>query len=158
MALENGEYVGIRLWITSPTLASKAISILIGLKPDYVQTRGTKVGDTSRLYERHSWSLGERLYAKQNEKLDDLVEPFISRFLNSLEVSASRIRALSGEHNVSVAIIFGTWSMPYVGLTKRQVEEIASLGASVNYDIMTYSSDKGAGDSHKVGFSETLRR
>ena len=42
MALENGEYVGIRLWITSPTLASEAISILIGLKPDYVQARGTK--------------------------------------------------------------------------------------------------------------------
>jgi hypothetical protein len=43
MALEDGEYVGIRLWITSLTLTPDAISVLIGLESNYVQIRGTTV-------------------------------------------------------------------------------------------------------------------
>ena len=142
MPLENGEYVGITLWITSLTLAPEAISLLIGLEPSYVQCQGTKVGSTSRLYERHSWSLGERAYAREGEQLTTLVEPFISQFLNSLAASATRIRALSADQSVSIAIIFGAWDMPFIGLTRHQVEAIANLGASVNYDIMTYAADQ----------------
>jgi hypothetical protein len=141
MALEDGEYVGIRLWITSLTLSPDAISVLVGLESNYVQTRGTAVGSTSRLYERHSWSLGERLYATPNEQLDDLFEPFISRFLSSLEASASRIRALSPDHSVSIAIIFGARAMPYLGLTRQQVQAVAALGAAVNYDVVTYGDE-----------------
>ncbi len=141
MALEDGEYVGIRLWITSLTLAPDEISVEIGLEPNYVQVRGTTVGNTSRLHERHSWSFGERLYATPNEQLGDSVEPFISRFLGSLEAGASKIRDLSTDHSVSIAIIFGARAMPYLGLTSQQVQAIAALGASVNYDVMTYGDE-----------------
>lgn len=69
MAFRAGEYIGITLLITSPTLDADTISVLIGFKPNYTQVRGNTAGSMKRLYECHSWSLGERLYAKPGEQL-----------------------------------------------------------------------------------------
>jgi hypothetical protein len=134
------DYVGISLWITSETLTVEMISQLVGIEPSYSQRLGDVIGQTKRRYERHSWNLGRRLYAEHDAYMGDHTERFLNEFLQSLEVYASKIREIIGEHSVSIDVIYNVRDMPFIGLTSEQVQAVATLGARVSFDVMVYGS------------------
>ena len=134
------DYVGISLWITSETWTVEMISQHVGITPSYSQRLGDVIGQTKRRYERHSWNLGKRLYAEQDDYIGSHTEQFFNDFLQWLQGSALKIKEMSGQHSVSVEIIYNVRDMPFIGLTSDQVQAVASLGARVSFDVMVYGS------------------
>jgi hypothetical protein len=141
MLEEKRDYLGISLWITSIALTPEMITEIVGFEPTYIQRRGEPIGKTKRVYEEHSWKLGERFYAEPNEYIGKRAESFFETFLERLRSASSRIKTLSAANSVSIAIIYNVRDMPYIGLTREQVELIAGFGASANFDVIVYGRD-----------------
>jgi hypothetical protein len=135
---DKRDYVGIALWITSDELSPEMITDVVGIEPNYTQVRGTPIKGVDRLYERHSWKLGERLYAREGDYIGNHSEQFFDAFLNRIKDIAPRIKELSKYNEVSVALIYNVRDMPYIGLTREQVQVLAALGARVDHDVMVY--------------------
>ena len=66
----------------------------------------------------------------------DAYDQFITEFLSAVKPHAAKIRNLSESHNVTVSLVYHVDELPYVGLTRGQIQAIAALGAKVEYDFM----------------------
>ena len=51
-------------------------------------------------------------------------------------MGGARIKELSENNDVQVSLVYHVHEMPYVGLTRQHVHDIAALGANLDFDIM----------------------
>ena len=137
-------YLGVSLWISSTELTPASITELVGLQPTCTRLRGSLIsGRNVRRrpeFDVHEWQLRKQLDAKSGANLGQYVEKFISDFLNEIEAHTSQIKKLSEYHNVTFALVYHVDGMPYIGLTRDQVQAIAALGAKLDYDLMVEKS------------------
>jgi hypothetical protein len=142
-------YLGVSLWISSAELMPDSITQFVGLRPTYTRMRGSLIpGRNVRRrpeFDVHEWQLRKQLDGKQDAKLGQYTENFISDFLSEIEPHTSRIKQLSEHHNVAFVLVYHVDEMPCIGLTRDQVQAIAALGAKLDYDLMVEES----------GFDET---
>jgi len=135
------DYVAISLSITSDELSPETITQLVGIEPNYVRLRGAPI--PGRRVSRHpdfdhnEWEFREQLDIKPGDYIGNHSERFITDFLNKIDGSAARIKEISKSHEVRVSLVYQAHEMPYIGLTREQVQGIAALGAVLDYDIMT---------------------
>ena len=61
---------------------------------------------------------------------------FITEFLDKFANAGPRIREVADSEHVKIIFVYHMDRMPYVGLSSSQVEMIASLGASIDFDMM----------------------
>jgi hypothetical protein len=139
-ALPFLNYLGISLWISSTELTPESITELVGLQPTYTRLRGALVSGRNMPrqpeFDVHEWQFRKQLDAKSGIHLSQSTEKFITDFLNEIEVHASQIKELSKHHIVTLSLVYHAEEMPYIGLTRYQVQAIAALGAKLDYDLM----------------------
>jgi hypothetical protein len=92
----------------------------------------------------HAWELWEELALPSGVADQQESEEFISGFLDRLAGVATKVRVLSEEHSVRIGLVYWAKQMPYVGLTSRQVESVAGLGAGLDYDFFLDLDDEEA--------------
>lgn len=133
-------YLGISLWISSTELNPENITHLVGLEPTYTRLRGTMIPGRNvprrSEFDVHEWQLREQLDAEPGTYLGQRTEEFITEFLSVIKPHAAEIRKLSESHNVTVSLVYHVDELPYIGLTRDQIQAIAALGAKVDYDFM----------------------
>lgn len=137
---DDADYVAISLWVTSDELSPEAITHRIGIEPSHVRVRGTPIrgrGMSKRPeFDHHEWQLRERLDIHLSDDVGGQTEGFITRFLERIKWAAARIKELSENNDVQVSVVYHVHEMPYVGLTRQHVHDIAALGANLDFDIM----------------------
>jgi hypothetical protein len=141
--------IRVKLTIASNTLAATEVSALLGIEADSVQVQGEMNRLGTKLYSQHVWMLKNQHEILSNEPIAGQIEARISQFLDRIVSAASVIRSLSNEHFVEVGIYVFARDVPPLGLSKKQVEAIAALGASVDFDLVLYAED----DSSQMGQS-----
>ncbi len=139
---EKQDFIGISLWITSDQLSPETITQKVGIAPTHVRIRGTptKTGVMRQpQFDLNEWELGERLRAEQNDYIGNHSERFFTDFLRKLKPLVPKIMHLSEFVSVSIGIVYSVREMPYIGLTREQVQVIAALGARVDHEIILYA-------------------
>jgi hypothetical protein len=149
----TGDYVSIRLSISSERMNPDAITKHVGLIPTNVRWLGspTSTGLMRRPeFDLHEW------WQRQEHPLSsgfldlEAVESFITEFLNGFAGAAGRIRSLSAEHYVAVGLVYQMKYVPYIGLTREQIQAVAALGGSLDYDIMVETAADCANANHTL--------
>jgi len=142
-------YLGISLWISSTELIPEDITQLVGIQPTYVRLRGAMIAGRNiprrPEFDVHEWQFRKQFDARSSTDLAQSTEKFITDFLDEIKAHASLIKELSEHHSVKISFVYHADAMPYVGLTRDQVQAIAALGAKLDYDLMIEQN----------GFSET---
>jgi Domain of unknown function (DUF4279) len=133
-------YLGISLWISSTELPPDRITQIVGLQPTYVRVRGTTIPgrNVSRRpeFDVHEWQFRKQLDMKPGDYIGEHSEQFIGGFLDEIKDSTPQIRELSEHHSVIISLVYRVNDLPYIGLTRQQVQTIAALGAKLDYDLM----------------------
>lgn len=136
-------YLGISLWISSSELSPEIITQLVGLEPTYTRVRGTLIPGRNMprqaQFDVHEWQLRKQLDAAPDTCLGPYTEQFITEFLSAIKPHAAAIRKLSESYDVTISFVYHVGELPYIGLTRDQVQAIAALGAKVDYDLMLES-------------------
>ena len=78
---------------------------------------------------------------KPSDYIGHYSEKFITDFLNTIKDAAPRVKELSEDHSVTISLVYQVHDIPYIGLTRQHVQEIAALGASLDYDLMVEESN-----------------
>jgi hypothetical protein len=133
-------YLGVSLWISSTELIPESITQLVGLEPTYTRRRGTLIPGRNMPrrseFDVHEWQLRKQLDAKSGTYLGQYTEKFITEFLSAIKPNAAGIKTLSENHTVTVSFVYHVDELPYIGLTRDQIQVIAALGAKVDYDLL----------------------
>jgi hypothetical protein len=134
------EYLAISLWITSDVMSPETVTQMVGIVPSHVRTRGTpipRLGINRRPeFDHHEWQVREQLDVQPGEYIGKCSEEFITQFFDKIKTATANIRELSENHSVSISLVYQAHTMPYIGLTRDNIQTIAALGASLNYDIL----------------------
>jgi hypothetical protein len=147
-------YVGISLWISSVELPPDKITQIVGIEPSYVRVRGAlipgrKMGRRPE-FDVHEWQFREQLNVKPGDHLCDHVEVFITEFLDKIKDAAPRVKELSRNHSVMISLVYHTHEIPYIGLTRQQIQALAALGARLDYDLMVERTDSGESEEPSI--------
>jgi hypothetical protein len=133
-------YLGVSLWISSTELTPESITRLVGIDPTYTRQRGTLIPGRNMLrrseFDVHEWQFRKQLDAKPGTYLGQYIEQFITEFLSAIKPHTAEINKLSEHHNVTISFVYHVDELPYMGLTRDQIQGIAALGAKVDYDLM----------------------
>jgi hypothetical protein len=139
--------LGVSLWISSKELSPDKITQIVGLQPTYVRVRGAVIpglGVNRRPeFDVHDWQFRKQLNVKPSDHIGHYSEMFITDFLNTIKDAAPRVKELSADHSVTISLVYQVHDIPYIGLTRQHVQEIAALGASLDYDLMVEGSNSG---------------
>ncbi len=133
------DYFAITLWVSSDQMDPDSVTQRVGLEPTRVRLRGTPIraGMMRRPeFDKHEWSVEREIRLANGLLVPEESEAAINHFLKSLIGSAAAFRALSEEHDVAVVLVYHMKYVPYIGLTRRQVQFIAELGARIDFDVM----------------------
>jgi hypothetical protein len=145
-------YLGISLWISSTELEPDRITQIVDLQPTYVRVRGTTIpgrGVSRRPeFDVHEWQFRKQLDIKPGDYIGKYSEQFIAEFLDEIKDRAPQIRDLSEHHSVMISLVYHVDDLPHIGLTRRQVQTIAALGAKLDYDLMVEGSSSGETEDH----------
>jgi hypothetical protein len=137
-------YLGVSLWISSKELSPDKITQILGLQPTYVRVRGAVIpglGVNRRPeFDVHEWEFRKQLNVKPSDYIGHYSEKFITDFLNTIKDAAPRVKELSEDHSVTISLVYHVGDIPYIGLTRQHVHEIAALGARLDYDLMVKGS------------------
>ena len=68
--------------------------------------------------------------------MEDLQPAFVTRFLDRLSGAAEKIKELASDHHVLIVFVYHIDRVPYIGLSHSQVAKVATLGASIDFDLM----------------------
>jgi hypothetical protein len=132
-------YFSMSLVISSVTTPPESISERVGLAPTSTRLRGTpiKTGVFRRPeFDVHEYWIRAELELAPSDVIEDLQPSFITEFLNKISVACHQIRELADSDDVKIIFVYHMDRMPYVGLSSSQVEMIAALGASIDFDMM----------------------
>ena len=132
-------YFSISLVISSKTIPAESISDHVGLTPTETRLLGTptKTGVLRRPeFDVHEWWIRDELELGPGDRVEDLQPSFITEFLNRVSVAGHRIREMADNERVKIIFVYQMDRVPYVGLSSSQIEKIAALGASIDFDIM----------------------
>lgn len=132
-------YFSISLVISSETTPPESISDRVGLTPTETRLRGTPT--TTGVLRRpefdvHEWWIRAELELGPADRVEDLQPSFVTGFLNKVSISGHRIREVADSEHVKIILVYQMDRVPYVGLSSSQVEKIAALGASIDFDFM----------------------
>lgn len=145
-------YLGIALWISSTELSPDRITQVVGLPPTYVRVRGTAIPGRGvprqPEFDVHEWQFRKQLDIKPGDYIGKHSEKFISHFLDEIKDSAPQIKELSERHSVLISLVYHVIDLPYIGLTRQQVQAIAALGAKLDYDLMVEGSISDEREDH----------
>jgi len=136
---ENADYLAMSLFVSSHQLTPDEITLAIGIEPTYCRKRGTPIRGKMRRrpeFDLHEWQFRQRIDLPPGDDLSKRSELFISQFLSGIKEAAPKVRELSRDQDVLIQIVYSVRSMPYVGLTSGHIQDIASLGARLDYDLM----------------------
>ena len=143
-------YLGVSLWISSTELTPEDITGLVGLRPTYTRHRGAAIAGRNLRrrpeFDVHEWQFRRQLDAMSGGELGEHTEQFIDEFLTHIGTRALQIRKLSEHHSVALALVYHVDNLPYIGLTRGQVQSLAELGIRVDYDLMIKENSFGAVD------------
>lgn len=92
-------------------------------------------------YAQHVWVVKNQHQIVPHELLATQIEAGISEFLNSIAPATSAIKSLSAENFVEVGIYVFVQEAPPIRLSSNQIEAIAAMGASVDFDIVLCAED-----------------
>lgn len=137
--VHSAYYLAVSLYISSSQLSPETITRVIGIEPSYTRERGapTRTGLMRQPeFDLYEWQFREQMDMQSGDDLSRRSEQFINQFLAKLTEAAPKVRELSTDQDVLVQIVYSVSSMPYVGLTSGHIQNIASLGARLDYDIM----------------------
>jgi hypothetical protein len=145
-------YLGISLWISSTELLPDRITQIVGLQPTYVRMRGATIpgrGVNRRPeFDVHEWQFRKQLDIKPGDDIGKHSEQFISYFLDEIKDSTRQIKELSEHHSVLISFVYHVTDLPYIGLTRQQVQAIAALGAKLDCDLMVDGSSSDGREDH----------
>jgi hypothetical protein len=133
------KYLAISLVISSKTMQPESISERVGLTPTETRLRGTptRTGVLRRPeFDVHEWWIRDELELGPGNRLEDLQPSFITGFLNKVSIAEHRIREVADNEHVKMIFVYQMDRVPYIGLSSSQIEKIAALGASIDFDIM----------------------
>ena len=133
-------YLRVSLWISSTELTPESITEIVGIQPTHTRLRGSLISGRNvprrPEFDVHEWLFRKQLDAKPGTYLGQYTEKFITDFLSEIEAHTSQIKKLSEHHNVIFSLVYHVDEMPYIGLTRDQVQAIAMLGAELDYNLM----------------------
>jgi len=131
--------LAISLVISSESAEPESITQRVGLKPTETRLRGTptKTGVLRRAeFDLHEWVVRDELEIGPHDRVEDLQPAFVTRFLDRLSGAAEKIKELASDHHVLIVFVYHMDRVPYIGLSHSQVAEVATLGASIDFDLL----------------------
>jgi len=132
-------YFSMSLVISSATTTPKSIIERVGLEPTSTRLRDTptKTGVFRRPeFDVYEYWIRSEFELAPDDVIEDLQPSFITEFLNKISVACHQIRELSESENVTIIFVYHMDRMPNVGLSSSQMQMIAALGASIDFDMM----------------------
>lgn len=131
--------IGVRLSIISHSLTPSQIDEYVGIKCDDSQRRGDVNRLGTKRYERHAWFLESRHTIPEDKHIGDKLDSAVAHLLLRLEGTEAKIKELSGSNEVEFSLYFYAREIPPMGLSKRHLQAIAALGASLDIDLILYA-------------------
>jgi hypothetical protein len=137
--------IGVRLSIISDSLSPSQIDEYVGIKCDDSQERGKMNRLGTKRYERHAWFMKDRYTVREGEDIGDKLDSAIAHLLSRLEGSEAKVRELSKSNEVEFSLYFYAQDVPPMGLSRRHLQAIAALGASLDIDLVLYAGPENKG-------------
>jgi hypothetical protein len=133
--------IGVRLSIISDHLTAADIDEHLGIKCNESQVRGEINRLGTKPYDRHAWFLKSRYQVDPSEYIGDKISDQIDELLLRVAPVVPRIRELSQENYVEVALYLYARDLPPLGLSKKHIKAIAELGANLDIDVVLYAEE-----------------
>lgn len=137
--------IGVRLSVISDSLSPSQIDEYVGIKCDDAQERGNMNRLGTKRYERHAWFMKYRSTVQEGEYIGDKIDSAIAHLLSRLQGSEVKVRELSEGNEVEFSLYFYAQEVPPMGLSKRDLQAIAALGASLDIDVVVYAGPERKG-------------
>lgn len=122
--------------ISSETLTIEDISEVVGYAPDSSWRKGDQRRGSGKIHEKNCWAIETHNAADRSELVADAMHNSLRTVLRRLRPASQRIKELSMNHEVALGIGLTVAEVPEFLLSRDEIEGIASLGASLDIDLV----------------------